>query len=272
MRRTNPLAYPAGRLPGFDPSHVAAPICRFSGITAGGGFVSCLNGARGVAAGSPSSLQFGSLGPVTAFPNAGGADQYKFSGGPVVTDTIATLAAIFYLTTVSASAQSILQSSGIAGGLAIEANATTGVFIISVVGAAVPSSGLALVANVPYFVAASVNQNKPVQNYVIARLDNGQIKTATTATAGSASVNDGKVIIGNRTTNALPLLGGVAAAMYSGQFLSLQQLATWAADPWSFWYPQSAIDSFIFRAPSAASFVPAWARGSNLPVIGMGVY
>jgi hypothetical protein len=37
---------------------------------------------------------------------------------------------------------------------------------------------------------------------------------------------------------ANPLVGAVAAVCYTNKFMSLQQLSMWAADPWSFWYPQ----------------------------------
>jgi hypothetical protein len=54
--------------------------------------------------------------------------------------------------------------------------------------------------------------------------------------------------------------GGLAAAMRSNVFLTLNQLLAWANDPWSFWYPNYSPASFPFQGVIASDvlFAQIW--------------
>ena len=49
----NPLAYPAGVAPGFDPTHVAAKNTLISGIAVGNTYVNLLTGKTPTISGTP---------------------------------------------------------------------------------------------------------------------------------------------------------------------------------------------------------------------------
>lgn len=98
--------------------------------------------------------------------------------------------------------------------------------------------------NTPYFVAAS-GFSSGTLNWVIVNLASGQIVAESHAcSAFPATSMGGQNIIGNNSGQ--PMLGIVAAAMYSPAYMPLTQLLQWAADPWSFWYPNDdAFNSLV---------------------------
>jgi hypothetical protein len=229
----NPLAFPGGA-PGFDPSHPAANSCRFSGIAVPPNFLNLLNGNYGVISGAPSAATLGVLGPATNFPSASSTAVNSFSGKSTTNDTRITLAALVQWT--STSNQSVLLStSSLNSGWRLDVSTSS---IISITAGTVGDlNGPTIVANIPYFVAASVNTN--VVNFVLLRLDTGALVTSTTAGSSPIAPN-GTYQIGNLSAFNLPAKAYVGAAMISASYLSVPALRQWAQRPWDFWYPPSA--------------------------------
>lgn len=236
LSRYPPLAYPAGRVPGFDPTHPAAEGCAFSGIAAsGGGFINVLNGNPGTQGGSPSAVIDGNIGRASLY--SGSNDNSNFVV-PILSITSCSIAAILRIVSISGNNAFIIGNNS----TTLVYVASTGVVDIFGIGNSVTaSSGIALSAGVPYFVAGSVvNGSGNPASFVVVNLKTGQILTAS-ATATATSLGSGSPLyIGNRNTLNRPPDASIAAAMISyNNYLPLPTLLQWAQRPWDFWYPIS---------------------------------
>lgn len=120
---------------------------------------------------------------------------------------------------------------------------------------AVSHDFLSVALNVPYFVAISIDSSN-TWNAVATNLMTGQIRAATkfaTATVPSAGTG---ICHGNSYNHNQPLNGYLAVSMYSNKGMTLADMLQWAADPWSYWYPDNTDDEIvgIIAAASSAKF------------------
>jgi hypothetical protein len=277
LPRSNFLAYPAGVAPGFDPTHVAANNCRFSGITVPGNYFSLFSGKAGQLPAQPLA-NIGIDGYIGCFAQCsqlGGGQGVVFSGFPATDDKLVTFGAICIQTDTSAQRAIIRNANaGTTGSFLSMPNSVGGFLCIR---ASTPNitltSNITPIANVPYFVGASANWNTGAANFVLLRLDTGSILTSSiTGSSGDPTAGDGQYSVGDYSSGGTssPSHAKIAAAMYANQFMSSAQLLQWAANPWSFWYPRRAVN--YVGVTAAGGFIPAWAIPSNLPVLGTGVY
>lgn len=269
--RGSPLAFP-GRLPGFDPAHVVARGCRFSGSAFGASnFINLLNAKIGTQAGAPSSVISGTVGPAVQFSSASTLDKLTYSGQSTANDGQVTLGAIVRPKSAGLNNPVIFNSGNAAGGWQFT---TVGSVLVLQDGSYshIANSGFVLAANVPYFVACSTD-SATATNFVVLRLDNGKVlansqaSITTTASNGIYSIGGTGQFAGNVFD------GAIAATMFSASYASLATLLQWASDPWAFWYPRTnygAID--IGTLIAAGGFKAAWAQQNNYPVIGTGTY
>lgn len=245
LYRGNPLAFPGGVNPGFDPSHVAARNCLFSAAAAPNGFINCLNGKPGTVGGSPTNEIRGGMGPAVVFTT--NADT-TFAL-PSTSFNQGTMAAIFRCAGTTGSPQYILNNiatSSMGIGISLVGNSDFGY----VLGGTSRPSLIPYVANAPYFFAVSFNGSVGASLIAI-RLDTGAIITfASTSQAGGAG--DGNIYLGNRGLNTRQLNGSIAAAMFSNVYLSPLQLLAWAQSPWDFWYPPT-VQNLLFSGLGGAS-------------------
>jgi hypothetical protein len=252
LRPYNPLTYPAGRLSGFDPTHVLAGVkTRFSFVaTSSGGAVDLVNGAKpGIVVGGPSALIDGALGPAIKF--AASTDAFTWSSRPATTETIYTVAAIVRPSTVSGTAFYACNSSGSGTGIG-PGLFTSGVtaFALTLGGDTSVTTGIVPTVGLPYFFAISFHQGTTTWNAAVRNLATGQIQTATGTQASVASPSNGTYVFGNRDT--LVGIGNNSAAMFSvGRFNLLPELIQAASDPWSFWYPPISQQSFFSGVTSS---------------------
>lgn len=244
--RYPPLAYPAGRAPGFDPTHLAsAGGVAISVIAANSvNFIDLLNGTSGtVTVGNQTftSSMNGFLGPcVTQSATASGTGITTFRGGIVGTPTSFTLAAFFSLSSVS-------NFSGLIGtttSTTVRGNAlfcqTTNLRLLTLNGTT--NSTLTIAANIPYF--AAVSEAGAIANFVLVNLSNGNMQTASVSNFNSNGTGNGTITIGNIYNNNSPIdgfNGSISAAMYSYAGLSVSSLLQWAQRPWDFWYPRTGV-------------------------------
>lgn len=244
--RRNPLAFPAGRSPGFDASHPASNgLLRkrgFSAVPIGANFVNVIDGSPFTASNTTAAIR--AAGPCVKFSSATSAcTQTGYSAS-----TTLTLAAVVEFSSLGSVYQGIVGSS---------TNASTNSPILYLQGASggpldLYSSGdqsstiKATSTNTPFFIAVSAKSSTKY-NYILVNLTNGSIVTnSITPSAGFLTAN-GTVVIGNGNTTSQPALGYIYASMYSYAFLSIPQLLAWAQDPWSFWYPRTR-DNLIFSS------------------------
>lgn len=244
LYRRNPLVYPSGAAPGFDPAHVAAQNCPFSGVaTNGGTFSHVLSRVKGTEGGTKTTSLYNSLGLVTNYPAGGpGTENTVF---PFISAASApiTLAGIFKKTgTPPASTQYLLNNAAVgAVGIGdVNADGTFGGFH-ETAGTQTVTTGVSYVLERPYFFAMSFSIT--LINWVVVRLDTGQTWSAQVAnTTGIIDAGDGTITVGSRSGANRQLDGSVAAAMASNAFMSQQELQTWAGDPWAFWYPRDSLN------------------------------
>jgi hypothetical protein len=166
----NPLDFPCGLAPGFDPTHVAAVNPILSMIALTGGAVNIMTGVPGVNLGAPTSVINGSIGPATLY--VANADTTHF---PVPTTNFQaiTMAVIIMPTAIAAVRQSLIQLSSANSGWHFYLGIPGGGGNVAVAndGATERMSGLFLSANVPYFVVLSANT--ATANFLVKNLQTG---------------------------------------------------------------------------------------------------
>ena len=270
----NPRAYPAGIAPGFDPTHLAAKgvVTRFSGIARDGSFVSLLNGEAGVIGGTPTFAIDGYIGPSAKF--VASTDLWKFPNQNTTATTTFTIAFIFRYASITTN-QGLFGASATnnvafyffngAGPMTIKLAATS---------TTVPFSNTNFIAaGIPHFIVLSVSGT--TANCLAVRLtDNVSDQAVGFTVSGTPGVSDGNYLIGN-TAGAAGAAGNIACAMYSTAYLSIPEMRQWAANPWSFWYPQlpsAWMNWLVARQIAAASggsiqarlFAPKLGQGGAL--------
>lgn len=260
------FSYPFGSAPGFDPSHPAAPGATFSGIASTAGFINLMQGQRSVVNGTPLTTILPGIAAATKFPTA--PDYCSFSGFPATLDNQTTMAAIVQFTTVGAAQQMFLCSSTQAStnwSLNCDFSGGTTSFSINPNGGTVTRSLIALSAGVPYFLALSVSDsfaNSGKVFFVVTRLDTGQIQSANIAVSASPlGASNGSYSVGARVNGNVASLSSIAAAMITRRATSFSALLQWAADPWSFWYPQQ--DFLSSATDLGAPGLPWWSDGTS---------
>jgi len=229
----NPLAYPCGVAPGFDPTHPAAPGCVFSGVSDGGNFINILTGIIGALTATPTVNIDGAIGASTRYTAA--TDKSTFTIAGPGSPTGATIASIFRLDSINNANQICIFDSS---NSSLRSHLTTALLEVAI-NTTANASNITLVAGVPYFAAASF-KNASTLNFVATNLATGQISSQSRTTASSLSTTAAtSLTIGNNVATGVPLKGILAADMWAyNTFLSLSQLLAWASDPWSFWYPE----------------------------------
>jgi hypothetical protein len=234
----NPFAYPGERLPGFDPTHPAAlpgpsgiGVWKFV-IPAGANMIDLLTGSRGTIGSAPGSSVDGLIGPVFTNTASGRA---SFTTPP--TPTQCTQAFIGMYTTNVGTLQTAVGTSTTGNGFLIgNRNTNFGGFI----GSSGFLSNITISVGVPYFcIASAINSGVTASiNCTVVNLRTGQIFQANVAPASNSNIGaSAAMTFGDSGAGGQGWNGKLAAGMMSLNFLSLAQQKTWAADPWSFWYP-----------------------------------
>jgi hypothetical protein len=224
----NPLAYPAGYIPGFNPAHIAAGSCRFSAIPApGGNFINLLYGNFSTGVFGTSQI-FAPFGPAVLVPNS---NPTSFSGFPAVVDASVTLAAFIYSSNLGNG--SVFSTSGSSSGWGLQIASNT--LKLVAIGGSTASSGLTVSNSIPYFVAASYSGG--TTNFVVLNLATGKITSAVISGTLTSSASSGTYRV--NTVYGIGYFNGgyIAALMYSAAGMSLAALTQWAQRPWDFWYP-----------------------------------
>jgi hypothetical protein len=101
----------------------------------------------------------------------------------------------------------------------------------------------------PYFVCFNFPANPSIGNFVWTNLTTGavtySVQSGSATTIGNFA---GSCAVGadSATGTSDPPHGpGIACAMMSTAKLSVSQLIAWAADPWSFWYPDNPQSDYV---------------------------
>lgn len=257
----NPLALPAGRKAGFDPSHPAARKNLFSVAFGPNGPTRLDKAAPLTITGAPTPVFDKNVGHAYFF--SGASDSVTITG-PVVTDF--TIGAVFrHPSAPNGTPPAIVEY--------LTTNNTGSPFGLQAGQASAAIAGPAFTLGTPYFVAVSRKAGSTA-NFVVVNLLTGV--TTTLATSGAiATTARTTYAIGNQ--GRLAHVGNVyvGAATLSGNFVSMQDLLAWAQDPWAFWYPDpvsanplraSATAYQLAADPTAFAFsgAPAlfgWRRG-----------
>jgi hypothetical protein len=242
------LAFPSGFAPGFNPSHPAAkgmsPNYGVSAIALPtGNFVNLLTG---IPATIPSTVGLqnallSSIGPCSGQSIQGDAGVFEITGQGTATPTGLTMALIAQFGALGGGSI-FLQS---AASVSILEGITSGSNILFA--GATPSPTITYAANTPYFIAASAS-SAGTANVLVLNLSNGEYKTSS-GTAGTLPAASSIFYIANGSTFSHGCDGYFAAAMWSPAVLSLQQLLSWADDPWAFWYPKNDFTEYELGLP-----------------------
>lgn len=257
---TQPAGFPCGRAYGLDFRHAAlvGGIPRFSAVStgAGVGMISLFPkpGQQGANSGFTHVMD-----PIMGHcikSSSVTTNQMTFTGQTTVNDATITIACIFS-TAVHTGTQCIFcMGDNGSSGWVME---LTSAGILEIAGSpftTASSSGITLAAGVPYFCAVSAKTGN--QQYAVRNLITGQIQTATAATTMTLAAPNGTICVGNIGNDANSIEGNIAAVMASTAFMTVEELAEWAGDPWSFWYPPSDEEVFSLNVGISGAAVMGW--------------
>lgn len=264
----NPLAYPAGFAPGFDPSHLASPGCQWSVVSTG---TSAINIVRpkppSAQVSAPARINDSIIGLASKFTGTTGNGLAFTGGANAAADLVLTYACIFRPSSLSTNTSIVGNSTTVSSGSLLSFSKDFGnSFVVGFLNGSPVFANITPVVNVPYFIivsASGVSNGSWSSNWLVLRLDTGKLVTATSTQpdVGTIIASDGNMVFGgaNNPQGNNDATGNLSAAMYSSSFvMSLTQMRQWAADPWLFWYPiigDSEQDEEWVGA-AAASFVP----------------
>lgn len=247
---SGPLEFPVGVQPGIDPDHIALsrggdPL--ISAVKVGNGFLNLVTGDYSVAGGKDKIL--GRAGPVRDYTGTG-ADSFVNALPTTPTPTALTQAVIVTVTPFAAANKvyAVAASAGTQFYIA-EINTSGGVFGSFVVGNLGLFSWNPIVGHTYFFAIAGDSAGTVIA--VATDMTTGQIFQGTpVATGGNFAGFSGNYTVGGNASDY------ISAATLISRKLTQFELNTWAADPWSFWYPKQPIvpvdvDDFIAVAPSA---------------------
>ena len=234
------LGYPAGFLPGFDSSHAASQSTKLSAIASGTTYINMLTG-KSTAVSGAQTANMAFIGPSVS--GAGGSSCNLFTS-PFGTGTPTALTLALILIPVSSTTNVV-----------ILVGANDILEIVSLVpewaASSTVSSGLSLVLNNPYFVAASALSGTTF-NFVTLNLLTGKLQSASVSSAATLGALAATWTIGG-SVGSTRVGSKIAACAVTFNYLSLTQLLAWAADPWSFWYPSpQPFDFAMASAPSGS--------------------
>jgi hypothetical protein len=250
--RKSLLTFPGGR-PGFNPNHIAvvgAPYFGVSAVPIGNRFYNLVNGKVSVTGNGTVTAVNDVNGPSVNVINGGG-NYVQFTGLPTTTDGQFTMACIVFPTATLATSSYWMFLGGSPN--AIGCDATSGQ--LGADGGGGRDSGIVITPNNPWFVAVSMQYSSGNFNFAATNLRTGRIQTANANHVETSAANTGTLQIGTNFGGG-PITGNIACVMHMPTYLSLQALAQWAADPWSYWYPNRIDFVDMFSAPSGTSYVP----------------
>lgn len=228
----NRLAFPAGAVPGFDPSHpaaIAGPTL-LSAVAGAGSMIDLITGVRGTITGTPSFGMHSATGPY--FDVATNA-IVSFSNKSTVAFPVTTIAAIISFPVNTAYGGIIATSTAGATGAYLSTTGGDGLKMGSfAVEASNTAAGLTFAVNVPYFVIGSTSAG--VTNFYIRNLNTGQ-EYFTSANGLTLGASNGTMGFGciQGLAGTVRISAGAAIA----SFMTQAEMQAWGTDPWSFWYP-----------------------------------
>lgn len=278
-RRRNPLVFPHGVAPGFDPTHPASNKIRLSAVSSGKNFYNVLTGKPGTTTVSASVID-GSIGLSTRLP----ADftqyvSFPTTTAPAETPDAQTWGVICTLFSTPA-ANAFLLGSGTAispgAGNWFGITTTNLLFNYNWGDGGACSSPFTISLNVPYFLAAS--NNGTTINFVATNLLTGAVlsSSANVAAGTSFKVTDGGFQIAldvNHNSTSSKFDGIISEVMMNASYVPLASILKWADDPWSFWYPQRRSQSLTVGVTSssfniaAAQSIPSFTNSATLAAI-----
>lgn len=255
------LAFPAGRAPGFDQSHIAAQGISngygFSAVASGKTYINLLSGGPFTTPSQfPAAATISGLGPCGLFTTTAqvcaiGANQSTATPPGITVGAIVQFAGTGDGTFCAV----IGVNSGHASQFGMAGSSKNLYFYNN----AASTSSFTIATGVPYFIAASMQPSSTV-NFVAVNLQTGQLLSSTTTTGASLAALSALPQIGLDLGDSHTADAYIAAAMLAPSFMSLQALITWAADPWSFWYPQLAAPQFKVGIPKYVQRAPVETR------------
>lgn len=205
--------------------------------------INLLSAAPGVKVSTPAFGIDAIVGPSVNFN--GDQMSYTFANQPSQTDTIFTMAAIVTMSGTAANS-AILMNSGNAAGAQLNLPGPTFIgFVFPNGGTTIATTSIvSLTSGRSYFIAASFSVAASLLNAVVLDLSNGVIKSQSRPQTSTGMFKpNGTYRVGNASGSFQQTWGKIAAVAYLADFLSVPQLAQWAFDPWSFWYPFPSLSS-----------------------------
>lgn len=251
-RPRNPLAFPAGRSPGYNPDHLIAGRCFFSACAADNYYNRAVSQRASLANGN-NTIQFGidgTIGPwgkcsTVGFGNDAnyfrytGISGYKTDGDgftvvsiqrtPPTADGFVAATVAVHKASFGSTGHGLIFFSSFGLNHIINSSGST-------------FSGITIDADTPYFVASSNSWGSPGRAVgVVRNLLTGKLQVATPQAPNTTSPSDIDVvnIFAGYQDTASSRGGNVkhAAVMFTNRFNDIDMLSRMSLEPWDFWYP-----------------------------------
>lgn len=262
----NPLAYPAGYAPGFDPNHPCASRAEISAVASGAGYVDLLKGKKGTIAGTILANIRGLIGPSADY-NASTSNYVYFTGLHAGAMDEGTFACVFM--PIPGSGYNYMFSYGVTPGFhAYRYNSSA--IVLEWGFSSNVNTGLIPADNVPYFFAASYSVGNFADAY-LTDLRTGKVLTFYSATAGTAITStSGSFYIGTSEWDFQSPQNRIHSAAFMRSYTPRAAMLQWAADPWSFWYPNPG-DNWIAAQAAAGGLFKITGNPRSLAGFGGGL-
>ena len=237
----NPLAFPAGVSPGYNPNHPASSNrLRFSGVVNNGNFVNLLTGKVGVLTNSSGYTHFnhGLLGPALRTIGFFQQPTSVFEPYAIAANEDVTMAAFMQGDQASGDTALFSNNGGANNGFGHALMWSGGQVKLVMQGVIFvgPSGNNFLPEGTTGFLAMSWTKIFNLVNCVSINLATGVIITEVMGTGGFGSLGGtgGASCFGFGSNT---IKGSVGPMMWSARYMQMSDLVAWASNPWAFWYP-----------------------------------
>lgn len=203
----------------------------------------------------------GIIGPSVDFAKGTTRQRIVYSSHKVMGDVDLTFAAILRPDTLSGNSI-FMSNSGVSNGNWVYFNSSTVVLGMGGAPADTTLTGATISTTDPWLVICSRRASDGQIYATCINLRTYAVNVGSGTNTGVVPDGDGVYSVGSASFSDSSFDGKIAAAYIGNIFLNNLEQRSFISDPWALWRMDDPV--YAFKAPAAATFKAAWARGSNV--------